>query len=199
MQTAEIPGLTPIIAAQKCANWSWAASLESVLASQDVQLKQNEFLTRADGGEICKDAPSDFDTLAKATDGEYRLADGRKVRLETRNTTGAPTATDDLIAALRLKRPLIFFWSSHAYLVQGVSYVEMIGANGHRMFAIQELRLLDPLERTPEKQAVSFARDKDNVADIDGVMDVVVIPIESSNWLHPEKELEHPTEIYFPK
>ncbi len=198
-QTAEIAGLKIVPAAQKCENWSWAASMVTSLGVQGVKMRQNDLVLRAYGGEVCKDSAGDFEQLAKVTDGVYHLEDGRKVRLEMRNVTGAPTVVDDLIMATRRGRPVIFFWKEHAYPVQAVVYDEIIGPNGYRIYQINELKLLDPFQADPGKQAVSFRRDQNDPAEISGVMDVVVTPVTQQEWLHPEKELEHPSEIQFPK
>jgi hypothetical protein len=96
-------------------------------------------------------------------------------------------------------RPMLFVWKGHSYLYRGIVYDETIAANGQRQFYVKQVELLDPFFDTQAKQSTLFDRDKDDPNDINGVVDVTVTPIEGSNWLHPEKELEHPTEIYFPK
>jgi hypothetical protein len=103
---------------------------------------------------------------------------------------------DSFILAPREGRPLIFFWKGHAYVYRGLLYDQMIASTGQRQFEVRQVELLDPFFQTVEKQETTFDRDKDDPADIDGVLDVKAVPIEGPDWLHPEKELDHPTEIF---
>jgi hypothetical protein len=197
VELADLLSIAP--AKQKCENWAWAAALESVLKAQKVSLEQSYWVMKADGGEVCKESATDLSTLPKLIDGSYILDDGRKVRLVATLFSGAPAEMDAMIVAPRSGRPLLFVWKSHAYLYRGMSYDEMIAPNGQREYAIRQLKLLDPFFEGAEKQIATYDRDKDDPADINGMIDVVVTPIEGPDWLHPEKELEKPSEIYFPK
>jgi hypothetical protein len=197
-QIAEIPNLTATRAAQKCENWGWAAAVETSLRAQGVKLPQNYWVMKANGGEVCDDRPVNLETVSKLIDGKYTLDDGRKVILESTMVRGAPTVVDPLIVAPRAGRPLIFLWKGHSYLYSGMKYHEVIYATGQRDFEVQEIKLLDPFG-APDNQAASFQAASDDPADIGGLLDVRAIPVEPQSWLHPEKELDHPQEIYFPK
>jgi hypothetical protein len=198
-QTAEIQNLVSVTAKQKCENWAWAAGLETILKEQNVQIPQSYWVMKADGGELCKDAMPKLESLGKLIDGPYQLDDGRKVRLEVVAVVGPPTDMDAMIDAPNHGRPLLFVWKGHSYLYRGLVYNELIAANGQRQFYVKQVELLDPFFDTAEKQSALFDRDKDDPGDINGIVDVTVTPIGGTNWLHPEQELEHPTEIYFPK
>src|SRR5690606_20807783 len=102
------------------------------------------WVLKADVGEVCRNAPIEFQAWKKIMDGEYVLDDGRKVRLELRYSEGAPTAPDQLIASLKLGQLSLLLWNWNTYLVHGVTYDEYIYPNGQRMFEIRELRLRDP-------------------------------------------------------
>ena len=195
-KTAEIKDLVSEPAQQKCDNWAWAAALETALHAQHVQLSQSYWVMRADGGEVCKDGPTDLEALGKLITGEYTLDDGRKVRLRANAVEGAPTEMDALIVAPMTGRPLIFFWKDHAYVYRGLRYNELVASNGEREFEVLAVELLDPFYDTAAKQGALFERDKDDPAEINGMLDVTVTPIEGTDWLHPEKELERPTEIF---
>ena len=197
-QTVEIANLAPVAARQKCENWSWAAGIETSLRVQSVNLPQNYWIMKANGGEVCDDRPVSLEAISKLIDGKYTLEDGRKVVLESSTVAGAPTVVDPLIVATRAGRPLIFLWKGHPYLYRGMTYHELIYATGQREFEVQEIKLIDPAA-APEKQAASFNPAIDNPAEIDGLLDVRATPVEPQSWLHPEKELEHPQDIYFPK
>lgn len=197
-QKAELPKLEAARAAQKCENWAWAAGLETSLRLQGVHLPQNYWVMKANGGEVCDDRPVNLEKISKMIDGKYVLDDGRKVILESTTIKGAPTAVDPLIVATRAGRPLVFLWKGHPYLYTGMIYHEMVYATGQRVFEVQEIKLLDPFAPA-EKQAVSFKPATDDPAEINGLLDIKATPIEPQSWLHPEKELDKPQEIYFPK
>jgi len=189
--TLEIEGATVKQAQQLCQNWTWAAAVETIIAPQQVPLTQDEMVTRAEGGSLCKDQSPTFDRMTRALSGNFFLQDGKKVTLETRNVTGAPTVIDDILMSMKQNHPLIFFWKGHAYLLKGVVYDQLIiSSNGARVFEIKELKLLDPAATKPEERELSFLRDRDDSDQIDGVMDVVVKPDDPQSWLHPETEYE---------
>jgi hypothetical protein len=198
-QKAELPKLDPVPARQKCQNWAWAAGLETSLRLQGVNsLPQNYWVMKANGGEVCDDRPVDLGKISKLIDGKYVLDDGRKVLLESYAVAGVPTAVDPLIVATRSGRPLVFLWKGHPYIYVGMTYHEVIWATGQRDYEVQEMKLLDPVAPA-EKQAVSFNPVNDDPAEINGLLDIKATLIEPQSWLHPEKELDKPQEIYFPK
>jgi len=197
-QKAELPEFTAVTAAQKCENWAWAAGLETSLRLQGVKLSQNFWVMKANGGEVCDDRPVSLEAIAKIIDGKYTLDDGRKVLLESATVAGVPTAVDPMVVTIRAGRPLIFLWKGHPYIYSGMTYHEAIYATGDHEFEVQEIKLLDPTA-APEKQAVSFKPATDDPAEINGLLDVKATLIEPQSWLHPEKELQDPQDIYFPK
>jgi hypothetical protein len=186
-QSAEISGLVALPARQKCENWTWAANLETLLARDHVALPQADWVTRTEGGEVCKDDGPDFETMSRVVTGDYNLDDGRKVHLDVSNVSGAPTVVDDLIAAMKQQHPLQLFWKGHGYILVGVRYDEYIAPTGARIFQVSELKLLDPFAEG-EKQQVSFRRDTDDSNDIQGIMDVRVRENSGQSWTHPENE-----------
>jgi len=199
-QKVEIKDLVSTAPArQKCENWAWAASLETILQTQKVPLPQSYWVLKADGGEVCKDGSASLSSLRKLINGVYILEDGRKVRLEATTVAGAPEEMDAMIDAPRTGRPLMLLWKGHAYLYRGMVYDEMLAPTGQRWFFVKQLELLDPFGDGPEKQAATYNRDQDDPNDIAGMVDVVATAVEGTDWQHPEKELEKPTEIYFPK
>jgi hypothetical protein len=197
-QKSELPKVEAVSVAQKCENWAWAAGLETSLRLQGVKLPQNYWVMKANGGEVCDDRPVNLEKISRIIDGKYVLDDGRKVILESTVITGAPAAVDPLVMAVRAGRPLVFLWKGHPYLYTGMAYHEVIYATGLRDFEVQEIKLLDPFAPAG-KQAVSFKPATDDPAEINGLLDIRAIPIEPQSWLHPERELEKPQDIYFPK
>src|SRR5438270_5030257 len=194
----ETPGLSLEIAdatinqaKQPCQNWTWAAAVETMVAPAGVPVTQDDLVTRAEGGSVCKEQNPSFDRMTRALDGNFYLEDGKKVKLETRNVTGAPTVIDDILMSMKTQHPLILFWKGHAYLLKGVVYSEfLVSSNGARVFEINELKLLDPTATKPEERAVSFVRDRDDANEIDGVMDVRVTADDGQSWLNPDTEYQ---------
>ena len=88
VELAELLSMAP--AKQKCENWAWAAAVESILRAQKVPLAQSYWVTKADGGEVCKESATDLNALPKLINGSYVLDDGRKVRLVATLVAGAP-------------------------------------------------------------------------------------------------------------
>src|SRR5437588_5886423 len=161
-QTAEIADLMSATAKQKCENWGWAAGLETILKQQRVNIPQNYWVIKADGGEVCKEQMPKLEALSKLITGAYQLDDGRKVRLEAAAVTGAPTDMDSMIDAPRHGRPMLFVWKGHPYVYRGLIYNEMIAANGQHGFDVRQVELLDPFFDTAEKQIALFDREKDD-------------------------------------
>jgi len=175
-QNADLPELKLATSTQRCLNWAWAAGLETLLRAQNVNLTQDFWVTRADGGEVCVDDFAGFGAIAKAVDGDFTLQDGRKVRLKVEWQPGAPSDVDPVIARLRTGVPSLLVWRGHAYVLTGATYDEYIQVNGQRMFEIKEIRLADPWYPSGEKHAEKFVRDKDDPAEIDGIMEISVTP-----------------------
>lgn len=187
----EIPDATVHKAQQLCQNWTWAASVETLLAPTGVALTQDDMVTRAEGGSVCKDRNPNFEQMTRVLDGSYYLEDGHKVKIETRNVTGVPTVIDDILMSMKKQHPLILFWKGHAYLLKGVVYSEfLISSNGAKVFEINELKLLDPTATRAEEREVSFVRDRDDASEIDGVMDVRVTSDDGQSWLNPDTEYQ---------
>ncbi len=178
-QAVDINGLKVPEPAQKCENFAWAAGLELMLRMQGVQLDQKYWITKLEGGELCREQLRPLDELAQAIDGEYQLDSGPKVRLKTKYTVGPPTVLDDMIVSIREGSPWLFVWKGRAYLVDGLMYDEYIGPNNARIFIVKEIKLLDPLagKDDPQRQ-VSFVRGRDSLADVDGTMVVRATPVE---------------------
>ena len=180
-QTVELTAFWLPTPVQKCTNWAWAAAVEAMLKSQQVAIRQNQWVLKANYGEVCVDTAPAVEALAKVIDGAYVLDDGRHVRLESRYSSGAPTIPDDLIAPLRLGQPVLLFWKSRALVVRAATYDEYIYPNGQRMFQIKEMKLVDPL-LTGKQREFSFVNGRDDPADIGGVFHVVVIPETQFPW-----------------
>jgi hypothetical protein len=172
----------PVLAQRPCANWTWAAALESLLGQAGVELRQDFWVARAHGGLVCLPQPGAPEALARVTQGSYTLNDGRRLRLEARVTTGAPTSVDEYILRLQSGQPFLLFWNSQVYLLHGVVYDEYIAGTGDRFFQVRELKLLDPNPQARERAAV-FDRTQHDPASIQAVMEVTVSFDPGTDWL----------------
>ncbi|MGH9492980.1 MAG: hypothetical protein ACRD2K_05725 [Terriglobales bacterium] len=185
--TAELPSPAATTAAQKCENWAWAAGVETLLRSQDVQLDQHYWVQKSDGGEICLETLASLEQLARVVTGEYVIDVGRKVRLDARYVLGAPTNLDSIILGLRRGQPALLVWKGHAYVIYGVVYDEYVSPTGHRFADIREIKLIDPFYAEDERRLVSFVRGRDHPADIGGTFEITITPFLPTDWMHRDK------------
>lgn len=182
--TAELPTPPALSVAQKCENWAWAAGVEAILRSEGLALDQHYWVQKSDGGEICLESLAPLEQISRLITGEYVLDDGSKARLEARYTQGAPANLDSIILGLRSGHPALLVWRGHAYVLYGVVYDEYVSPAGHRLFAIRELKLVDPFFAEDEHRLVSFVRDRDDPAEIGGTLEISATPILPTDWMH---------------
>lgn len=168
---AEVPK-SFVAAAQPCDNYAWAAAVEMLLKQKQVATPQRDWVMKAYGGYKCISplAAQDYASLVRYLNDDYALTPSRRVRIEAEFSSGAPTSSDPFIAAFRAGEPVMLVWRGKAYVWYGAVYDEYVHPNGNRMFELLELKLLDPLAKTKEAQAVSFVKGKDDPNQIDGVM-----------------------------
>ena len=172
-QTAIIDHPQIAIAQRPCENWEWAAALDSMLKPTKAATGQEYQILRLYGGNICTEVKS-YQELAEKISHEYTLDDGRHFFLEARYSAGAPTTVAPMIVALRDKRPLLLVWKHHPYVLIGLIYDEYVAMDGERQFLPKELKLIDP----EAGKSVSFVCERDNPASIDGIMEVLVKPLD---------------------
>ena len=181
-QKTEIAGFTAAIAEQKCPNWAWAAGIQTLLRGLDVSLPQKFWIYKAHTGEVCVPL-GNWESLARLIPGEYQLDDGRKVRLDMRYTEGASIAPDDLIAALRRGQSIMVAWRGSVYLLHGAVFDEYISLTGVRRFDIKELYFTDPLVAEGEGRVVSFVKERDDISEIQGTLEISATFIKPPDWL----------------
>ena len=184
-QTVELSQPPSIVATQSCANWAWAAGVETMLRDRGVDLKQDYWVMKANGGTLCVDDLGSLDKLADAVSGDYVLDDGSHIAITAHAVTGPPAENlDDYIAALQQQRTVVIFLRGRAYLLRGLVYTERIAPNGHRGFELRELRLIDPTApAAAEQRYVTFDREKDQMTGLDGAFDLSISTPEGTDWL----------------
>jgi hypothetical protein len=172
-QTVDLAADTKFSTAkQPCENWALAAGVETMLQHQNVDLNQNFWVMRLNGGELCIDTLPTMDALAQVVNKEFVLDDGRHVRLETRFVAGPPINIDAVIAGFKLQQTSLLLWRGHPYYLTGMTYDERIGRDGTRFFEIKELRLANTY---PNHPGITFVKGRDNPDEIAGILSIAVI------------------------
>ncbi len=174
-----VEGLTPATPRQNCENWVWAAEVETILKVQKIDLPQTYWVTQANLGEVCVDAPVDLESIASLIERDYQLEDGSKFHLTALRTVGAPTDMGHMISSLRQGRPLILLWKGHPLLVTGMVYDEYGYPNGQRMYEVREIDMIDLLYPDgDERRTRSFVKGTDNLDEIGGILEVIASPVD---------------------
>jgi hypothetical protein len=175
-QTAEIAELKVPKLKQACPNWEWAAAVEMMLEEQHVtEYKQDYWVTKSAGGELCIEKPIDLDQLKEWVDGDYKLDDGTDAHFEAIVTAGAPQDVSHFVQRLKDGETALLLWKGKPYLLKAIEYDEYIYPNAQRMFEARKLTLVDPLS----KEAVVFEKLKDDMDEIGGMLEVQVGPVGS--------------------
>lgn len=181
-QVAQVENPPYVAAGDKCENWAWAATVEAMLAQQDVKFDKQFWLFKVYGGSLCVDM-GDWQTIADRMNGDYRTDDGRQFHIEITFTPGTPTLMDDIIASLKKGRVVALVWKGHPYLLQGVLYDEHVATSGTRYLTAKELHLLDPFVASGEGHAVTFKTTDNDPSEIQGTYQVTATEILGTDWL----------------
>ena len=162
-------------AKQSCENWGFGAAVQSLLEMQDVPLRQEHWVSRLSGGDTCEPLLRSPQELARAVDGDYRLAGARVVHLEAR-LEGTSVDPGRLVRSIRENRPFLLIWKRHTYIVIGVKYVETIDHRGIHDYNIQEMKLMDPLAGA-EQEPIIFRKATSTLAEVNGILEIIVTQI----------------------
>lgn len=174
-QTAEIANLEVPKPQQNCPNWAWAVAFQLMLAEQNItDYKQNYWVMKSAGGELCIEEPINLERLKQLVDGDYKLSDGNDMHFQGVITPGAPTDVSYFVEQLKQGRTAMLLWRGKPYVLQAIEYDEYIYPNGQRMFEARKLTLLDPIT----KKAEIFEKTKDDPAELGGVFEVKVGPVD---------------------
>lgn len=171
--TVEIKSLKLPHPKQKCPNWAWAVTVEMMLARQGVDIKQSDWILKANGGEVCIESTPVLDDIKHVVDGNYVQPDGSKIHISGLVTKSA-TDVGYLIGSLREGRPLLILYDGRVLVLQSLLYDEYIYPNNQRMFEVVKMTLLDPLGNDP----VIFDKATDDADRVEGIFEVRVGPIE---------------------
>lgn len=166
-------------AERPCANYGWAAAVQTLLQGTGVTLTQDQWVTKVSGGAKCLLSVDDYSVMTQGVEGEYALGNGRRVRIRTLVQGGAPTIVDSLIVQLRAGRTYIVLWNDKAYLLGGILYDDHMRSYTSHTYLVKELRLVDPMV-APGKpgRTVVFKREKDNANEILGLIALSVTELQ---------------------
>ena len=190
-QWVELARVSNVVAEQPCGNWAWAAAMEAILARQRVELDQRYWILKLNGGLPCLDSAGAFEDLKKQIDGEYVLADHRRVRIEVKYRESLPETTDALILPMALGRPYMIWWKGQPYLVKGATWDEFIYQTGQKLVEIKTLKLIDPAQSGAKREVV-FDRTVDDTHDLSAMFDAVVTELDSNPWEPPHNAATEP-------
>ena len=170
--SAEIKSLALPLAKQKCPNWAWAATVEMMLARQDVDIKQTDWILKADGGELCIENTPSLERIKRVVEGNYVQPDGSKIHI-TGIVTKDITDVGYLVGSLREGHPLLILYGGRVLVLQSILYDEYIYPNNQRMFEVVKMTLLDPLGGAP----VIYDKTTDDPNRVEGAFEVRVGPV----------------------
>ncbi len=168
-----------------CGSWALAAATESILALDGVKLDQHVLLDKAYAGEVCDDR-LDLPAIAQAVNGDYETGPKKGMKVVTRVFPAGVPLQEELINALRNKRPMIVIYKGHPYVAVAVAYDENIGPQGMRLWEAHTITLLDPTAADEDHRYVLFDKAKDNVNDFAGALQFVLFPTEQVEWVPPQ-------------
>lgn len=177
----DVKDIPKVHADQACNNFSWAAALEGTLASQDARIKEDYWLDKYYGGDVCLDAMGTPDDLVRRAEGEYVLEDGRHVQLKLEYFAGLPANSSALLVPILSDEILIVFVDGHADLLIGAMWDDYLSQRGERMIDLKELHLLDPL-LAEDKQKVILDATGDDINKITGYMRVKALEVNKTYW-----------------
>ncbi len=161
-------------AKQSCENWGFGPAVQSVLEMQNVPLRQEQWVAKLSGGEVCEPLLRNPQELARAVDGDYRLGGGRVVHLEAR-LEGTSVDPGQLVRSIRENRPFLLIWKRHTYIVIGLRYVETV-ADGIHDYNIQEMKLMDPVAGA-EQEPIIFRKGTSTLPEVNAILEIIVTQI----------------------
>jgi hypothetical protein len=173
-QFVEIPDAANSFAvAEKpdCANYGWAAAVNTLLAPDKVTMPQSYWVVKTSGGDRCYPQIDDPVALTRGITGDYSLENSRRIKLSAEYTPGVPTNMDPLVVGLIHKRTAIILFDHRIMLLQSVKYDEILRTYTEKYVYAKEIRLIDPMQPVGSKgRVVVFSRETDDPARFQGVI-----------------------------
>lgn len=118
-------------------------------------------------------ADSPLEVLSNKLEGTSCLTHGVVQHVNALFTPNRAIQADSFIIPVIKRKLLLLKWKGAFYVLYGVVYDEHIYQSGRRDNVIRELLLIDP-RYSGRQRLVAFEREKDNLADIEGVTSVSI-------------------------
>ncbi len=159
----------------QCANYGWAAAVNTLLAADKVKKPQSFWVVKTSGGDRCFPNIEDPVAFTKAITGDYVLDDGRRIKISADFTPGVPTNMDALISDLQAGRTAMMLFDHRIMLLKAVKYDDILRTYRDHYTVSREIHLVDPMQPVASKdRVVVFTRDKDDAARFQGVITLTV-------------------------
>jgi hypothetical protein len=176
-QTIALNTVPEVVAEQACPNFAFGAAMEAILRAQGVDaLDQNFWVGKLNGDTTCRPIPS-YELLQRMVEGDYTVGINRRVRLTVRYTNAFPPVTDVLIVPLSQQRPYILGWKNGLFVVTGITWHETYFHTGQKIVEITRIGMMD-LTSDGDERMVEFARGKNEPAELGGMFEVIVTPLD---------------------
>ena len=174
VQSARLSGFEAIAAGQKCPEWCWAASVQMLAKSQDVDLPQ-ELVVRKIFGPTMPCRPSgNIQNILAGIQGVYQRSDGATIAIQARAFAGNQGYALPLIQSIQTGRPFIFLTQTHAMVAVGVHWSDVLDARGIRTGYVQilDIELIDPFFTFGARKYNTFPIRPDTAGQISGAIEI---------------------------
>jgi hypothetical protein len=175
VEIANAPQTFAVADKPQCANYGWAAAVNTLLAADKVKKPQSYWVVKTSGGDRCFPQIDDPAAFTKAITGDYTLDDGRRIKISAEFTSGVPTNMDALISGLQAGRTAMMLFDHRVMLLKAVKYDDILRTYRDHYTVAREIHLVDPMQPAGARnRVVIFTRDKDDSARFQGVITLTV-------------------------
>jgi hypothetical protein len=168
-QRVTVPGLAAVSAKDTSSAAITKAALATVLSASKLKCDPDspiESVAEANAG-------ASLQTLASKISGASCVVNGRRLRVQANFVPNGAIQGNNIIASIKASKPLLFEWKGALYVLYGVVYDEHLHYSGRQDNVIRQFLLIDP-RYSDKRRLVSFEREKDNFAEVEGVAGVSV-------------------------
>ncbi|HXJ86917.1 MAG TPA: hypothetical protein VMS18_08890 [Candidatus Binatia bacterium] len=170
-KTIHVHDLSSLAARSAHASDVLAASLEIVFNDKEVCCGKNSALEDS----VQSPDPKSLKDIASKLQGRHRLSDGRAIMVTVEYLTPDQVGAGHLIYMLGANHAPLMLWNSHLYLVNGVSYVENVDANGGVSYVTDTFFLWNT-RFSDSRREVSFDRKTEDSGKVQGLLFLQAAP-----------------------
>jgi len=193
VRSARIEGFEAIAAGQKCPSWCWAASVQMVARSQNIDLPQEVSVRKIFGPSLPCLPSGNIQNILAAIEGIYRRKPGAIVAIQARAFVGNQGYAVPLIQAIQSGRPFIFLTQTHAMVAVGVHWADVLNAGGQQTGYAQilDIELIDPFFTFGARKYNTFPVRPDTAGQISGAIEIQSIRLTAPRE-DPDENSEEP-------